>query len=348
MRIAIIGAGVVGAAIAWELTSVQGWEVAVYEAQPAPAQGVTAAALGLLMAVLSDRGTTKRLASLQRYHEILTDATLPGNRRGILRLYEDTATWVKVEKMAVRRQRQGWSLELLTVADLQARFPVVNSHGWVGAVLSPQEWQLQPAPLTAYWLHRATEQGGQVHYNTPVLQVLPGQPLRLVLRQGEVTCDALVVSAGLGSTQIPGLSAPFRLEPVLGQAVEVWCPELADYPVIYGQETAIVPQASGSVWVGATVEARTTPDPATWEQLWQRAVAMCPVLQGKTWQRQWYGLRPRPVDQTAPIVQNDPHCPWVIWATGHYRNGVLLAPWTAQEVKRRLWELASATSSMGK
>ncbi|MCS6782289.1 MAG: FAD-dependent oxidoreductase [Gloeomargarita sp. SKYBB_i_bin120] len=334
MRIAIIGAGVVGAAIAWELSHISGWDITVYEARSAPAQGATAAALGLLMAVLSDRGTAKRLASLQRYHEILKDSNLPSNRRGLLRLYDDAQTWAKVMKMVERRRAQGWSLEVLTPADLQARFPVVHPTGWVGAVWSPQEWQFQPVPLTQHWLQTAQARGVQVSYDTPVVQVIPERPWRLVLPQAERTCDVLVVSAGLGSTQIPGLTAPFRLEPVLGQAVAVSCPELADYPVIYGRDTAIVPQAAGVVWVGATVESRTTPDPATWEQLWQTAVAICPVLQGQPWQQQWHGLRPHPVGHAAPIVQVDPHHPHLIWATGHYRNGVLLAPWTAQQVRR--------------
>lgn len=336
MRIAIVGAGVVGAAIAWELAGVPEWEVSVYEAQAEPAQGVTSAALGLVMAVLSDRGTAKRLASLQRYHEILADADVPGNRRGLLRLYADASAWLKVDKLVARRRAQGWSLELLSPAEIGARFPAIATQGWVGAVFSPQEWQFHPVLLTRYWLTAAQARGVQVHYQTPVLRVIPEQPLRLQIPGGEQTCDVLVVSAGLGSTQIPGLTAPFRLEPVLGQAVEVFCPELADYPVLYGQDVAIVPQASGQVWVGATVETRTTPDPQAWEQLWQGAVAMCPVLAGRPWQRQWHGLRPHPVEQTAPIVQRDPQCPQVIWATGHYRNGVLLAPWTAQQVRQMI------------
>jgi len=335
-RIAIVGAGVIGAAIAWEMAG-QG-DIHVFEAQPAPAQGCTAAALGLLMGVLAERGTHKRLASLKRYHDIQTQVPLPGNTRGILHLYQDPQMWEQVCRIMPRRQRQGWALHPLTPAEVHSHFPHLNHTGLLGAVFSPQEWQVQPIPVTQQWLDWAQKQGVQVHVNTPVVRVMPGPPMRLLLPERQHECDWLVISAGLGSTQLAGLTAPFQLEPVLGQAIAVMCPELADYPIVYGQDTAIVPQRDGLVWVGATVEVATSgqplPQPAHLEHLWHKAIHWCPILQGKPWQRQWYGLRPRPVGQPAPIVQVDPHHAQIIWATGHYRNGVLLAPWTAARVRQ--------------
>jgi len=333
-QIAIIGAGVIGAAIAQELAGLG--EIHVFEAQAAPAQGCTAAALGLLMGVLSERGAAKRLASLQRYREMQTSLPLPGNAQGILHLYHDPQTWQHVHNLLPRRQ--GWGLQPLTPQMVARQFPHLDTTQVVGAVFSPQERQVQPIPLTQQWLARAQQQGVQVHYQTPVVRVLPGPPIRLQLPDRLHACDWLVVCAGLGSTQLGGLTAPFALEPVLGQAIAVVCPELATYPVVYGQETAIVPQADGVVWVGATVEYSPAepplPDPVQLTQLWDRATGLCPLLRGRPWQRQWYGLRPRPVGQPAPRLQRDPQQPHILWATGHYRNGVLLAPFTAAWVRQ--------------
>ncbi len=344
-RIAIIGAGVIGAAIAWELAAVSGWEIDLWEAKSSPGQGATGAALGLLMAVLSERGTQKRLASLRRYQQVAT--AIPGNSRGILHLYDNPPAWQKALAQIPRRQLQGWTLQPLTPEQVARQYPQVNCTPFIGAIFAPQERQVQPLALTQNWLHLAHQRGVRIHYHSPVVRVIPGQPIELELPQGTHACDWLIISAGLGSTHIPGLTAPFRLEPVLGQALEVFCPELAGYPIVYGHDTAIVPQAEGTVWVGATVESAPAgvpqPHPEVLEQLWQTATDLCPLLRGKSWQRQWYGLRPRPVGQAAPIVQRDPHWERVIWATGHYRNGVLLAPFTADWVRQTLQEARGQT-----
>jgi glycine/D-amino acid oxidase-like deaminating enzyme len=337
-RIAIIGAGVIGAAIAWELSAVPDWEIHLFEAESSPAQGATGAALGLLMAVLSERGTQKRLASLQRYHQMPTP--ISGNPRGILHLYDDPQDWQKALAQIPRRQHQGWTLHPLTPEQVITQFPQVDPTPLIGAIFAPQERQVQPLALTQNWLNLAQQQGVQIHYHSPVLRVIPGKPIELELPDQEHQCDWLIISAGLGSTQLAGLTAPFQLEPVLGQAIEVFCPELQTYPILYGKDTAIVPQTGGAVWVGATVEFSPSrppqPDPVLLEQLWQKATYLCPLLQEKPWQRQWHGLRPRPVGQTAPILHIDPQCQRILWATGHYRNGVLLAPFTADWVRQTI------------
>lgn len=338
MRIAIIGAGVIGAAIAWELSGLPDYEIQVFEAQASPARGATGAALGLLMAVLSERGAHKRLASLHRYHQIQTELNTPGNAKGILHLYNDWHDWQKALAKIPRRQNQGWAMQIFTPAQVTCEFPHVNITHLVGAILCPQERQFQPVPLTQNWLNLAQNQGVKIHYNSPITKVIPGQPILLELPDRQQECDWLIVSGGLGSTQIAGLTAPFQLEPVLGQAIEIVCPELKNYPILYGDDTAIAPQDSGVVWVGATVEFSSLeppmPNPESLDTLWQKAVNLCPVLAGKSWQNQWYGLRPRPVGQPAPILHIDRQCHHILWATGHYRNGVLLAPFTADWVRQ--------------
>ncbi|MEN9214586.1 MAG: FAD-dependent oxidoreductase [Gloeomargarita sp. DG02_4_bins_56] len=340
MRIAVIGAGVIGAAVAWELSTLPGADIHVWEARPSPAQGATGAALGLLMAVLSQRGAQKRLAGLQRYQQIQTQSDIPGNSRGILHLYYDLQSWQNALAKVRQRQKQGWAVASLTPAQVSQQFPRVNGSHLSGAIWCPQERQVQPIALTQNWLDLAAQQGVTIHYDSPIRQVSPGQPMQLELPDRPVAADWVIVCAGLGTTQIRGLIPPFRLEAVLGQAIEVGCPELANYPILYGDDTAIVPQDSGQVWVGATVEFSPAeppvPNPEFLQQLWQKAIHLCPILADKTWCRQWYGLRPRPVGQPAPIVQIDPQAKNVIWATGHYRNGVLLAPLTAAWVRQIL------------
>ncbi len=72
-------------------------------------------------------------------------------------------------------------------------------------------------------------------------------------------------------------------------------------------------------------------------EMWQRAIAYCPALEQATILETWYGLRPRPQGQAAPVIQRVDNYTNVMLATGHYRNGVLLAPATAHVVSQQIF-----------
>ncbi|MEN9229838.1 MAG: FAD-dependent oxidoreductase, partial [Thermostichus sp. DG02_5_bins_236] len=65
------------------------------------------------------------------------------------------------------------------------------------------------------------------------------------------------------------------------------------------------------------------------QDLLARAIALCPALAEATLMEHWAGQRPRPSGQRAPILGLAPSYSNLCLATGHYRNGVLLAPITA-------------------
>jgi glycine/D-amino acid oxidase-like deaminating enzyme len=115
-------------------------------------------------------------------------------------------------------------------------------------------------------------------------------------------------------------------------------------PVITGDDVHIVPckdfgsMGSMDYWVGATVEFPTgksaiVPDETRLNDVLQRAIAFCPDLAQATVVRKWSGLRPRPDEQSAPVLGPLPGYNNVLLATGHYRNGVLLAPATAIAIR---------------
>jgi glycine/D-amino acid oxidase-like deaminating enzyme len=108
MNVAIIGCGVVGAAIAYELCQVPGTKITVFDKQP-PAQASTGAALGVLVGIISHKVKGKawqmRQTSIQRYEtlipelEAITGRKIPFNRQGILSLClagENTQDWEKL------------------------------------------------------------------------------------------------------------------------------------------------------------------------------------------------------------------------------------------------------------
>lgn len=359
-RIAVIGCGVVGAAIAYELSRIPDVEVVVFDHQ-APAQGATHAALGVLMGIISHktkgRNWSLRELSLQRYDSLIpeleaaTGQAIPYNRQGILSLIFSAETWPKWQRLQAIRQRQNYPLEFWSVEQVRDRCPGLNLERVYGAVYSPRDRQVHPVRLTQALVTAAQQQGAQFYLNhqvNAISQSKHGQHNQTQIIQtnhGDFSADWVVIAAGLGT---PTLTVPaLPMIPVLGQALEIHCQSLgtiADFdPVINGDDIHLVPLGDQRYWVGATVEfppqenfadfAQLIPQDERLATMLQGAIAYCPPLAQGTLKQTWSGLRPRPQGQPAPIIQPLATNPEVILATGHYRNGVLLAPATALTVK---------------
>ena len=162
---------------------------------------------------------------------------------------------------------------------------------------------------------------------------------------------AVVLAAGLGTPALTQqLQTPLALGPVLGQGARLELPQPLgnpDFqPVINGHDRHLIPLGQGSYWVGATVEFPPTealtsltalgPQAEQLEQVIADVAAWCPGLGAAQISDRWFGLRPRPQSQAAPVIQPLEGFTNIWLATGHYRNGVLLAPATALEICDRL------------
>jgi glycine oxidase len=104
--------------------------------------------------------------------------------------------------------------------------------------------------------------------------------------------------------------------------------------VVGGRGAYCVPRDDGRVVVGATVEEAgfdESVDPAAIEALVAAASAAVPALRAAPVESRWSGLRPGTADEL-PILGPDPDLAGLLYATGHYRNGILLAPLTAELV----------------
>lgn len=166
-QVAIIGCGVVGAAIAYELSQVPGLQIAVLDRQ-FPAQAATKAALGVLMGVISHktkgRAWQLRQASMQRYEtliselEALTGQRIPFNRQGILMLCgeEERGSW---EKLVAKRASQGLTLEIWDEAKVKSYCPQINCESINFAIYSPQDRQVDPVSLTLALVEGAKRNG---------------------------------------------------------------------------------------------------------------------------------------------------------------------------------------------
>lgn len=355
MRAIVVGCGVVGAAIAYELSQLPNLSITVLEQQPQPAQAATGAALGVLMGAICQkikgRNLEMRLYGVQQYNhwvpelEAVTGQRILFNQQGILRLCfagEDLERW---RTLATIRQTQGWQLELCDRDRLAAEYPHLRLDRVIGAVYSPGDRQVDPTALTRALVAAATQRGVNFRFSTPVQAIaVHDEIVHLQTAPETLEADWLILAAGVGTTPLlRHLHQPLEIRPVLGQAVRLKMPYPLNQPhrqpVITGEDVHLVPLGYDEYWVGATVEfpdARGHALPANQALLagmMNQAIAFCPALQAATPVAHWAGLRPRPEARPAPIIERHPTHPTVILATGHYRNGVLLAPATAKQVR---------------
>ncbi|NES69090.1 MAG: FAD-binding oxidoreductase [Okeania sp. SIO2D1] len=385
-HIVIIGCGIIGASIAYQLSKIEGLKITVLDKQ-APAQASTGAALGVLMGVISQkvkgRPWKMRRMSVQSYHNLIPELEakinrpISHNRDGILWLCLPGDNLDRWKRLVDIRQADGLPLEMWDIAQLRDRSPQIETSEVTAAIYSPQDLQINPVELTLALVEAAQQNGVNFHFGVTVAEyntiALPNNEYRCQqirtksldpTKKAPVLGDVnwLVVAAGLGSLPClegikdgklrslqlkrkSNLDQKFTIVPVLGQALHLQGRSLLgnlDFqPVITGDDVHIVPVGENEYWVGATVEfpddvGEVVADSSLLDRVMERAISFCPSLADATVLRKWSGLRPRPEGQAAPAVGYLEGFQNVLLATGHYRNGVLLAPATAEAVEKMI------------
>lgn len=345
--VTIIGCGAIGAMIAYELSKTE-LNVTVLEANSQPAMVATGAALGVLMAASSSKArgalVKLRLASLGRYDRLiceLTDQTncdILYNRKGILNLYRSPDAETVARSLIKIRQKQGFELQWRDREELSEGFDRQFSQWQTnGGLFSPSDRAVRPTQLVKALVAAATQNGVKFFWDTPVKDL------------EDLTSDRLVVTSGLGSSALlaPLLKDHLKfkehnlLQPVGGQALRLRVPNLNLETVIHlqnedGSDINLVPLGNDQYWLGATIEfdshedGRKLPREANVALLLEQAIAWCPTFNQAEVLETWAGDRPRPDGVQSPILGFVPNYPNIAIATGHYRNGIMMAPVTAQ------------------
>jgi glycine oxidase len=355
-RVSIIGCGMIGATIAYELSRSVEYQIDVYDRQQ-PAQAATGAALGVLMGIISQkvkgRAWNLRRDSIRRYQSLIpeleqaTGSKIPHNTQGIVKLLSPEDNLSKWEQLATTRTEQEWQLELWNSRKITAQLPHINRQFTGTAAYSPQDLQVDPVALTNALVAAAKMNGVNFHFDRSIKSITAEKHHGCDIFAPDllpISSDWVIVTAGLGSTSLLSPLAPIEIQPVLGQAIQIHLPQSlgnpAFQPVIIADDVNIVPCGGTDYWVGATVEfpdhGVVTAQAEYLERIKQIAIDICPDLAKGEIVRTWQGLRPRPDQRPAPIIDRVGGNRRVIVATGHYRNGILLAPATARIVGEML------------
>jgi glycine oxidase len=346
--VVVVGAGVIGLSVAWRAAR-EGLSVAICD--PEPARGASWAAAGMLAPTTEGRwgeGTLQAFsqasaAAWPAFAAALEeDSGLPvGLRRdGTLSVALDADDYRALEESFAVQRELGCDVELLTGQDCRRLEPSLNPR-IAGGVLSVGDHQVDNRALLAA-LTQAVARRGVELLRSAVREVrrTPGERVAgAVLHDGaDLAAGSVVVAAGWRSGHLGGLGrgdvAPVR--PVKGQILRLSSdPSVpvigrAIRAVAQGRPVYLVPRASGEIVVGATMEERgadTTVTAGAVYDLLRAAVAVVPEVAELGLSEAMAGLRPGSPDN-GPVL-GAAATPGLFLATGHYRNGILLAPLTA-------------------
>ena len=343
----MIGAGAIGLGTAWHLAK-QGQIVSVYDPrlnQSVDREGSardisgTSASLGVLMGHVfrrsSGRGWRLRRRSMELWPQWIESlqAHQPDLKLhlGLLQIAEDEQAAERMNSLAAQRIDLG--LQMVTNVDLAAVWPTADH----GGLHSRHDGRIDPLLLQQALRKALTEQSVELNATAVVHLERNDNHWRVHHTDGDSSVhDCVVLSTALNSdVLLEPLGQARPMTPVLGQALSL---ELTTGPttwsnwpsVLVNQGFNLIPTAPGQLLLGATVEPgdRASEDPLT---LMRNLNEQAPEwLRSATVVGHWSGLRARPVDRPAPLLEVLE--PGLILASGHYRNGVLLTPGTAEWV----------------
>ena len=337
MKVTIVGAGIVGSAIAYELAA-RGTQVRLIDA--GGGQGATRASAGVLAPYIEGHSADLLelgLCGLDHYDSFIArvaaDAQRPieYRRSGTLQVARTDVEARQLEQAARTLAASGVSHTYLD-GDATRRLEPSLAEGVRAGLLVPEHGYVGVASLMSA-LQEAVRRQGTTLSTARVDRIDVGDgAVRAVTSDAMFVADAVVVAAGTwsgGISMSPAVPPPVR--PVRGQLLHLRFPESPLSRVVWGTAAYLVPWEDGSVLVGATVEDAGFDERVTVSgvrQLLESAEELLPAVRSATFDGARAGLRPATADEL-PIIGRSSTMRGVYYATGHYRSGALLAPMTA-------------------
>lgn len=340
----IIGGGIIGCNIAYDLAKRNVKSLVIDKASTVGTEASWAGA-GILTSHASTDEPYPTLcrASLALYPALAeelraeTQIDIELIESGTLSVFFNSAEAAGLIGLADRRVKRGFSTEVLTAEQAWELEPAL-SKSIAGAVLFPEDAQVRNPKMVIALAKAAAKLGAQFRVGNPVTDFIRvreggGEHVVGVVVNGETYyADTFVIAAGCWTgTLTAQLDVPIHVEPAKGQIVLVEAmPPLFDR-TIDGLGIYIVPRADGKILLGATVEFVGYDKTATVEgakQMIDAGVAIAPQLAQSTFVQTWAGLRPHA--RKGPLLGYLPKYNNVVLASGHFKNGILLAPITGQ------------------
>jgi glycine oxidase len=333
----VVGGGAIGLSAAWRLAQ-RGLSVAVLD-RGEPGCGATRVSAGLLAPVteaeFGDEPLLEaRLAAAEAWPRFAEELAEAGGvdcgyrRNGALYVALDRDELEEVRRHHDFRRELGLKADWLLPSECRDLEPALST-ACAGGSYTTDDGEVDPRGLIAA-LVAALERAG-----VPILRVEVAG-LDEAFEHGRT----VVAATGAWAGWLPEETRP-PVRPVKGQIVRLRGGDPVLERTVRTPEVYIVPRRSGEVVVGATVEERgfdTTVTAGAVHELLRAAYRAVPELAELEFAEASAGLRPGTPDNM-PIVQRADS---LVYATGHYRNGILLTPTTADQVAELVAEAVTA------
>jgi glycine oxidase len=346
----VVGGGVIGLGVAWRAAQAG---MAVTVVDPSPGRGASWAAAGMLAPVTEvhygEQALLRlNLAAADRWPGFAAELEEAAGRQvgyrrcGTLTVARDTDDNAALEDLYRFQLRCGLQVERLRSRDCRRLEPGL-APSVRGGVLAPADHQVDNRALAGALLAACERAGVRLLADKATGLRLDGERVTgvTVAGGGSPAAATVVLAAGCWSRELGGLAAELLppVRPVKGQLLHLRGP--ADDPLcrrnVRGLEVYVVPRADGRVVVGATVEEQgfdTRVTAGAVHDLLRAALELLPDVAELELVETVAGLRPGSPDN-APLL-GPAGVDGLVVATGHYRNGILLAPVTADAVAELL------------
>jgi glycine oxidase len=344
----IVGAGVVGLACAWRLAQ-RGAGVAVIERAAEPA-GASRVAAGMLAPVgelaFGEPELLKlTLAAAERYPAFVAELEAAGGvatgyeRRGALHVALDRDEAAELRRVHELQRSMGLGAEWLPPRRCRELEPGLTPS-FNGGVHAPDEAMVDPRALAAALQAALAAKGIDVMFETEATAALTEGERIVGVRtaaEAELRAPTTVLAAGAWSGAAEWLPEPARppVRPVKGQILELRSRDGAPpcQRILCSERVYLVPRPDGRLIVGATVEEQgfdTAVTAGGVHELLREAYRLLPDVAEMELLEAAASLRPGTPDNL-PLTGPSP-VEGLLWATGHYRNGILLAPLAAEAI----------------
>ncbi len=345
----IVGGGIIGLSIGWRACQL-GLSVLVLD-RSNPPNAASAVAAGMLApvteATFGEEGLLRlNLESARRWPAFAEELSfssgihLADHEQGILHIALDRDQAEALRRLYDHQLSLGLQVEWLSSIACRRLEPGLHPSTRAG-ILARNDAAVDPRRVVEALQTALRSGGGEIRHGAEVTEVEGPQP-RVRLAGGQViSAGSVVIAAGPWSGRLPGLPAYMSkaIRPVKGQILRLRSPASLPVPVLHvlrTEEVYLVPRPGGEMVLGATVEEKgfdTAPTAGGVFELLRAGDELLPGIREMELVEVSAGLRPGTPDN-APLL--GPIAPGLIAATGHYRNGVLLAPVTADGIAELL------------
>ena len=336
----IVGAGIIGSSIAWRLAQ-RGVKVTLIDRGPMGAEASYAGA-GMLAPGGEYDGhacwakmAVRSLAIYPKFVRELEDASGMGidfRVCGALEFCKTAAAWDELTEKAARQEAIGIPSTIVGRSEVARMAPLAEAEGWAGVRHYPSEAEVDPRTVLRA-LGKVLEALGVVILEEHRVDAISERGSRICA--GSIEADVAVLAAGAWSSQIAlNVAEPLpQSEPVKGHLLGYQLAAQSLGPILRCGHTYILQRKNGYTIAGATTEHvgfdRTLSAEAA-AQIAIEAKRLLPDLARAGKPDLWNGIRPG-------IASGEPQVGRIgnlaVWAAyGHYRNGILLAPTTAEMI----------------